>query len=146
MVKLEHDVVVERPVAEVFAYLTDPANVPEWQSDVLEARKEFEGPPRPGSRWCEVRKFLGRRIEQTIEAVAYEPEREFTLRVVAGPIPFEVRHLFSPDGDGTRITVEGEGEPGRLFKVGKRFVTRAVERQFQRDFGRLKEILEARRP
>ena len=145
MVKLEHDVVVERPVGEVFAYLGNPANIPEWQATAVSAHKDFEGETRPGVRWREVRKFLGRRIEQTVEAVAYEPEREFTLRVVGGPVPFRVRHLFEPTDGGTRITVQGEGEAAGFFKMGERLVARAVEKQFHNDFARLKAVLEARR-
>ena len=37
MVRVEHSAVINRPVEEVFAYTTDPANVAEWQASALEA-------------------------------------------------------------------------------------------------------------
>lgn len=40
MINFEFTVVVNRPVEEVFAYLTDPQKLPEWQSMVLEARQD----------------------------------------------------------------------------------------------------------
>ena len=144
MVKLEHDVAVERPVAEVFAYLSDPANVPAWQSGVVEARKEFEGPSVAGSRWREVRKFLGRRLESTVEVTEHEPDRAFSLRVVSGPVPFEVRHTLEPTNGGTRIKLVGQGEPGGFFKLAEPLVARQAKRTFEHDFATLRDILEAR--
>ena len=37
MIKVEHSVVINRPVADVFAYACDPANEPKWQDGVMEA-------------------------------------------------------------------------------------------------------------
>jgi hypothetical protein len=40
MVRVEHTIVVDRPpTAEVFVYIAEPANVPEWQASALESRK-----------------------------------------------------------------------------------------------------------
>ena len=142
--KVEHTVVINRPVGEVFSYLTNPDNLPEWQSGVTEARKEGEGLLGAGSRLTEVRTFLGKRISSTLEVTAYEPDREFSIRVVTGPIPFAVRHVFEPADGGTRITFSGEGEPGNLFKLAEPLVARAVKRQSEADFATLKRVLEAR--
>jgi uncharacterized protein YndB with AHSA1/START domain len=142
MVKAEHTILVERPVGEVFAYVTDISNLPEWQSGVVDA--EAGGPLAPGATFREVRKFLGKRMESTIEVTEYEPDRLFTIAVRSGPVPFEVRHTFEQANGGTRLTVSGSGEPGGFFKLAEPIVGRAAERMFQNDFGNLKDILEAR--
>lgn len=146
MIRIEHELVVDRPLEDVFAYVTDPANVPEWQSGVLETTKEPEERLRAGTRWREVRTFLGRRMEGTLEATAYEPGAEFSLRALSGPLPFEVRHLFERAGGATRIRVVAEGEPAGFARFGQRFVARAAERQLKGDFARLKRVLEDRPP
>ena len=143
MVGVEHEVVVERPLDEVFAYVANPGNVPEWQSGVLET--DFAGEMRVGARWREVRTFLGRRVEATLEATAYEPTGEFALRVASGPIPFSVRHFFAPAAGGTRIRIVAHGEPGGLLRFGAAVVARAAERQLRTDYSRLKDVLEGRR-
>ena len=142
MVKAEHTIVVERPVAEVFAYLTDVSKLPEWQSGVVEAKAE--GATEEGATFREVRKFLGKRMESTIEVTEYERDRLFTITVRRGPVPFEVRHVFEEADGGTRLTVSGSGEPGGFFKLAEPIVGRAAERTFQNDFGNLKDILETR--
>ena len=144
MIRVEHELVVHRPLAAVFDYVSDPANVPEWQTGVVETTKADEGGMRVGLRWREVRTFLGRRIEGTLEATAYERGREFSLRVVSGPIPLHVRHLFDPADGGTRIRVSAEGEPAGFARLGSRVVARAAERQLKGDFARLKRVLEER--
>ena len=135
----EHELEIERPPEDVYAFLSDPENLPRWQSEVLEVRRESD------TRFREVRTFVGRRIESTVEITAAEPGREFSLRSASGPVRFSVRHLLEPAGEGrTRLRVVGETEgAGGLFKLGGRLLRRAAERRFHEDFARLKAILES---
>lgn len=145
MVREEHSVMIDRPVGEVFAYLTDVTNVPEWQEGVHEIRLEAEAPVSQGTRFTEIRKFLGRRLESKLEVSEHEPDRRFTVRTLSGPVPFTVRHTFEASGQGTRVDVVGEGEPGGFFKIGEALVARQARRMFERDFAKLKAVLEARK-
>jgi ligand-binding SRPBCC domain-containing protein len=142
MAAIEHALTVNRPVEEVFAYLTNVRNLPEWQKGVTEARPE--GEIGVGARFTEVRTFLGKRIESTMEVVEHEPARLFTIRVVKGPIPFEVRHTFRSEDAGTRIQIAGSGEPGGFFKLADGLVARQAQKAAEKDFARLKTLLEAR--
>ena len=70
----------------------------------------------------------------------YEAPRLFVLRALDSPVPFTVRHELEPAAGGTRLTVTAEGDvPG--FAAG--LLTRRAERQFRKDFARLKRILES---
>jgi len=144
LAKIEFSTDVNRPVEEVFAYITDPANLPEWQGGAIEGRLEESGPVATGSRMVEVRKFLGKRVESTLEVTQYEPNRRFAFRVVSGPVQFQVDHEFEPANGGTRIHVVGDGEPGGFFRLAEGFVMKAVERESKKDFASLKRILEER--
>jgi uncharacterized membrane protein len=141
--RAEHTVVVERPPEEVFAYLTDLSSVPSWQSGAVEVR-EPEGPLGVGTSYVQVLKFLGRRIETTLEVVAFEPGRRFSLKTLSGPIPFEVEHTLEPAGDGTRLRVTLEGEPAGFFRLAEPLVERNAQRQLEQDFETLKAKVEAR--
>ena len=59
---------IDRPVTEVFAYMGDPTNVPEWNSMIEEARPS-EMPIRVGARVHLRQRFLGRRIDPTLEII-----------------------------------------------------------------------------
>ena len=37
MISMEHSVVINRPIEDVFAFVADQGNEPKWHKDVLEA-------------------------------------------------------------------------------------------------------------
>lgn len=44
MVKFEESVVIERPLEQVFAFVSDPRNDTEWSEEIAEVRQTSEGP------------------------------------------------------------------------------------------------------
>ena len=144
MVRAEESVVVQRPIDEVFGYFTDAAKIPEWQASALEARVQGDGPMRAGSRALETRKFLGRRMESTMEVLEYEPPRRFTIKVSSGLVPFQVTSDLSEEDGGTRIRSVLEGEPGGFLRLAEPLVARGVERELRNNLATLKDVLESR--
>jgi carbon monoxide dehydrogenase subunit G len=131
--RAELTIEIARRPEEVFAYMTDPANVPAWQSGVRSATI------RDG-RIEESRSLFGRELHTTLEIVEREEPRLFTIRALNSPVPFTVRHELEPAGDGTRLTVTAEAET-HGFASG--LLRRRAEKQFRKDFERLKQILES---
>ena len=142
MIAIEREVRVDRPPDVVFAVLANSERIPEWQASVAAVTVESDEPLGVGSRWRESRSFLGRRIEQTVAVSEYAAGERLAIEVVEGPVPLRVDHRLRPEDGGTVITVRGEGEPGGALRVGARLLVRAVERQFDQDFARLRAIVE----
>jgi uncharacterized protein YndB with AHSA1/START domain len=142
-VRFEFEVEIERPVRDVFAYVTDVGNLPEWQRATSEAAWEGGEGPGAGARVRQKTRFLGRTLEVELEVTAYEPDRRFDLRTLSGPISFTVQHAFQPSNGGTRIQFVGEGEPGGFFRLAESVVARRAERESRADFERLKAVLES---
>jgi carbon monoxide dehydrogenase subunit G len=131
-VRAELTIEIARTPEDVFAYLTDVSNLPAWQTGVRSATL------RDG-RVEETRSLLGRELRTSLEVVERDEPRLFTLRALDSPVPFTVRHELAPTNGGTRLTVTAEGDvPG--FAAG--LLARRAERQFRKDFERLKQILE----
>ena len=143
MIRIEFDVDVERPVEDVFAYLTDPRRLHEWQPRTTSVEVEGDEPVGVGTRFRETRQILGRDIEQTVEVSEYEPPRRFGLRIVDGPLKVDGAHELEPRGSGTRIHVVAAGEPTGAARLGGPLVKRALERELRGHYGRLKRNLEA---
>jgi carbon monoxide dehydrogenase subunit G len=132
-VRAELTIEIERTPEDVFAYLTDVSNLPAWQAGVKSATLR-------DNHIEESRSLLGRELQTTLEIVERDEPRLFTLRALDSPVPFTVRHELERADGGTRLTVTAEGEvPG--FAAG--LLTRRAERQFRKDFQRLKRILES---
>jgi carbon monoxide dehydrogenase subunit G len=141
--RAELSIEVARTPDDVFAYLTDVANLPAWQSGVHVAQIEDAGEPRVGARIRESRHMLGRELDTTLEITEYDAPRLFSLRALDSPVPFVVRHELEPSGDGTRLTVTGIGDAGLLPGFAAGIMARRAEKQFRKDFERLKKLLEA---
>jgi uncharacterized protein YndB with AHSA1/START domain len=141
--RFDLEVTIDSPPCDVFEYVTDVRNLPEWQESAVEAEWEEDGPIEVGSRARERRSFLGRTAENELEVTAYEPDRRFDLKTVSGPVRFQVAHTFEPANGGTRLRVVAEGGGG-IPRLAGRMVAKQVERQFRGDLQRLREVLARR--
>jgi carbon monoxide dehydrogenase subunit G len=141
MATYEHSVEIGRPPEEVFAFLSEPGNYPQWQPSLVEIRPHRRGKLRVGSEATEIRRFLGREVETTWTCVEHEPARRSTIETDGGPVPFRGTFVLEPGSDGTRFTwiVETRGAAARL---GGPLVARATKRELEANARRLKEILE----
>jgi carbon monoxide dehydrogenase subunit G len=145
MFRFELSVDVARPLHEVWEYLTDPERVPEWQSSAESSKKITDGPMGVGTHLRDERRFMGRRATSEVEVTEYEPERLLTLHGLSGPVRFTVRHRLSENGNGTRLDVDAEADPGGLGRFVRPMIERAAAHEFRGDFNRLKQNLESAR-
>ena len=132
---------IARAPEEVFAYLTDISNLPSWQSGVNSV--SLEGELSTGKRYRESRHIFGRNLQTTIEVEEYVPPRLFALRALDSPVPFRVRHELQASDGGTRVTVTGEADAGNVPGFAARIMAKRARKQFQKDFERLKRLLES---
>jgi uncharacterized protein YndB with AHSA1/START domain len=143
MARMEGSVVINRPVDEVFAYVADVRNWPQWNSSMQEGEQTSTGPVGVGTTCQGVSQFLGRRMEWTSEITEYEPNRKMGQKITSGPMSIEQSLTLVPVEDGTRFTLVGEGEMGGFFKLADPIVNRAMQRQMEGNLANLKDILEA---
>ena len=143
--RLEESVEINRPLEEVFKYVADVGNYPDWMAHVLEVRQDTPGPPQQGDRFVVAIKSVGRRFETPYERTSHEADRRYTDRAVGGPIPNQRWHsAFQEVPGGTRFTRAVEVESGGLLKLLEPLQKRAAERQLTKDLQTLKHVVEAR--
>jgi uncharacterized membrane protein len=143
--RVEESIEIDRPVQEVFNYVSDVANYPQWMAHVLEVLKDTEGPLQHSDRFTVAIKSVGRRFETPYERTSYEANRGYTDRAVGGPIPNQRWDCTLQEvPGGTRLTRAVEAEGGGLLKLLEPLQKRAAERQLRKDLKTLKDVLEAR--
>jgi uncharacterized protein YndB with AHSA1/START domain len=142
----EYTIVINQPVEKVFSYMSDPANLPEWQGPPTEIRDLQQSTPgqlREGDRFTTVLQFLGRRYETPTEVSAYEPNRRLSYRGTGGPVPTQMAFIFGEVPGGTRFTHTQEVEPGSFFGLTESLFEIEAKRQLRNDLQTLKDLLEA---
>ena len=143
--RVEESIEINRPLQEVFDYVSDVGNYPEWMAHALDVRKDTEGPPQQNDRFTVAIKSVGRRFETPYERTSYEANRRYTDRAVGGPVPNQRWDCsFQEVPGGTHLRRAVEAEPGGLLKVLEPLQKRAAERGLRRDLKTLKDVLEAR--
>jgi len=142
MAKFEINLVINRPMEEVFAFISNPENQPRWRATTLEITRISSEPLGVGSVVKGRFTFLGRPFEGNLEIIALEPHRSYTARMVGGPFPLEARYTLEPSGNGTQLTLAIEGEPGGFFKLAEPLVVSLAKRSYEADLNNLKEMLE----
>ena len=143
MIKNEKIITINRPIKEVFAYVSDLKTGSQWQSGLLEVRRVTEGPAGVGTQYTSARKFLGKRVESGIEFTTYEPDKKLVFKSISGPSAFEESFLFESTPEGTRITTVLELQTGGLMGLADPLILSGLKRDMDTDFGTLKDVLES---
>ena len=142
MEQFKTSLVIRRPVEDVFTFVSNYHNSPQWVSGGLEHTKVSAGPIGVGTVIRTTGRTMGLRIEATRIVTAFEPYARYAFRSEYRQVPLTTTFLFEPIQDSTRLTVVVEGEPDGLFKAAAPLVLGTVRQQFEGDLRRLKTVLE----
>ena len=114
--QLDQSVVIERPLEEVFAFVTNRENDAQWAPVVTETRKTSEGPLGVGTTYEQAGRFLGRNVEMHFEVTEYEPNRKIGQRLMSQGqlVATSVCSVEAVSG-GTRLTITGEAQTSGFF-------------------------------
>lgn len=143
MATFEINLVIHRPIEDVFDFISNAENLPGWRAATLEVKPVSGGAPRVGSVFKGRFTFLGRQFEGNLEVIAREPCQSYATKMVGGPFPLEAHYTLEPVQGGTHLTLNIQGEPGGFFKLAEPLVVSMARRSYESDLHNLKEMLEA---
>src|SRR5438093_12693641 len=136
-------VVIDCHIEDVFAYVADPVNDPEWCEKVLAVEQVEGSGPGPGTRYAVVHRPIPlrppRRMAQT--CLAWDPPRRIEWREDDGVDLFHVIYELETIWTWTRLTQPSDvflGTPRVLHPLLKAGIGRDVARQLRA----LKRVLE----
>jgi uncharacterized protein YndB with AHSA1/START domain len=140
---------ISRSPDDVFAYVTDPSHLPEWQESAVKV-EVLETTSSAGTKKARVTRRVGRReMTMTAELTPVTPPTHWTVRGVDGPVRGNVDGTIQPldDGRRSRVTIaldfQGHGIGKLLIPL---FVKRRVQDEMPRSLQTLKERLERTAP
>src|SRR5688572_27645891 len=86
MAPIVASVEISRRPEDVFAYITDPSHLPEWQESVVRVKTDVSAPTGGGSRASMTRRFGRREMDMTAEITDLDPPKSWRVRGVDGPV------------------------------------------------------------
>ena len=142
MNEFEITVVIERPVEDVFAVLTDMSKTPAWTPGLSEVRRDGDGPLQVGEALTFVGSFLGRSYESAAAVTELVADERFASKTTSGPFHLETDSRLAPVANGTRLATIYRGESHGFFKIAESIVTRLARKQFETAAVNLKALME----
>lgn len=135
---------IDRPAAEVFAYLDEVENNTAWLRGMRSCTWITPPPRGVGARYDQVAAFLGKEIRTSFEVTAHEPGRLVTITSRAGSsFPLNVTRLVEPTGpESCRVTETVESDPSGFYRIGAPLLRMMVRRNIARDYVALKRLLD----
>jgi uncharacterized protein YndB with AHSA1/START domain len=147
MIEFTIETEIDRPVREVFAYVTDPDKLATWQTNTVSAVAEPAGPIGIGTRIHEVHRAPGgKQLASVVEVSEYDVNTTFGLHMIEGALPIDARLTFKPTASGTRMTFAAHGHPAGPMRLAQPLLRRTLKRQFSGYCATLKRVLESHQP
>lgn len=143
MTDIASSINIDHPADVVFDFLADMTNNPRWQRGQIGSEWTSPPPLALGSTYDQQARFLGRTITSSFEVTEFEPGRRIRIETVGGTMPIDVTRTVEPISEGRcRVTARIRGTPPSPFRLLGPLLDRLVQRSVDRDYRRLKELLE----
>lgn len=144
MSHIEGEILIGRPVEEVFDFVADERNEPLYNPRMLAAEKVTDGPIGVGTRFSATTKAGRRGAEMVIEVIGFDRPTRIASSTSLSTMDIRGTLIFEPVGQGTRIRWSWDLEPKRALKLMGPVVALMGRRNEQAIWVSLKGYLEAR--
>lgn len=142
--KFEHNVFINLPVEEIFAYMSNLENLVDWSGVVISARKISSEEMLVGMTVrCTIR-ILGRWFDTAYQIVECVPGHYLTFKSISGISPCLICYQFeSVESFRTNVIVEETiNFTGGFLGFAESVIKATIRRQLSYDLLTLKDLLE----
>jgi len=142
MINLDLSTLIDHPVKDVFAFVSNLNNMSKWNSAVVSLQQLTPGAVGVGTKFKSVGEMMGRRIEGEVQVTSYEPDTKTDFQMNAGPMQINVTISFKPVGTGTKVGLNAQGNPAGVFKLAEGIMQGRIKSLMEENLARLKSVLE----
>jgi hypothetical protein len=139
---VQGSIVIERSIEDVFDFVADERNEPQYNPQMTRADKVSDGPIGVGTKFHSVVTGVGRGADMTIEFTEFDRPRRIAETTHMSNMNIKGVLTFEPVPGGTRMTWLWDLEPRGFYKVLGPLIRRMGERQELRIWSELKTVLE----
>ena len=139
--------VIDRPVEDVWNYMTDISNMPRWEDSGAVWKQMSDGPIQVGTSIQSSITKLGRTVTFDLRVTEFEPNRTFSVEVVAGRTRgTKLSYLLVPVEDHkTRLSRVMDAQGYGIAKLLQPLAGPITKRTGALEARNLKRIMESQR-
>jgi carbon monoxide dehydrogenase subunit G len=139
---------VAAPPERVWALVTDFEGAPARISGIAKVEALTPGPPGPGYRFRETRRFGKRESSEVMTVAEWSPPRSYVLTAASCGAEYRSEMRCVPDGGGTRLEMEFTGRPvsffAKLLSPLLGFMAGALRKCIEKDLDEIARAAESR--
>lgn len=142
MIDVRGEIVIARPLDEVFEFAADLDNLPLWLDGCKKAWSPDGDGRSAGSEIIHTDEFMGQTFEARFEVLEWEDCRKIVSRAISGPFRGLSEERFHDEDGDTRVEIHVTGEPAGFLKAVGFMAKRQGQAQIERSLDNLKRMLE----
>ena len=145
MAKIEVSTIVDRPAEAVWNFVSDPANGPKYDPDIISAKQTSTGPLGVGATAEANRKKEGK---VSFRVAEYDPGRRFTLEVTSPRAMEGSKESITLEdiGGRTKVTNAWDLKLAGYYRLMGPFVARSLRKTAGTQADNIKRLLETEVP
>ena len=142
---VEETILINCPRDEVFAFASNPDNIPLYSSNLVEFEKTSDGPVGKGTTYRGITRVAGKSVAWTSEMAEFEEGTKTVNRSVESPMAWQIEARYEDDDGATLVhwRQETDSYGGFFGKLADPLVTRMYAKDVRSNLENMKELLEA---
>jgi uncharacterized protein YndB with AHSA1/START domain len=143
MINLYISTTINKPIQQVFDFVSEPENDFQWQYGTLKTARLYEDVNNPGTFFRSLGHLMGRRNLSTFEVTEYLPNNKFSIKSLSGPLHSQTSYTFETAKSGTKIDVSIQANVVNFYELDESLVEKSLKKQLKENLALLKNLLEA---
>jgi polyketide cyclase/dehydrase/lipid transport protein len=142
MIHLVSSTLIERPVKQVFDFVSTPENDFQWQYGTLATARLPKRSDALRTFFRSIGHLMGRRNLSTFEVTEFEPNKKYGFKSLSGPFHSQTSYTLKKESGRTRLHISIQASAPNFFHITEKLLWKTMKTQLEEDVVRLKTILE----
>ena len=143
MINLVSSTLIERPVKQVFDFVSTPENDFRWQYGTLATARLSKGSRTMQTFFRSIGHLMGRRNLSTFEVIEFEPNKKYGFKSLSGPFHSQTSYALEIANGNTKLTISTQVNVINFFHMDEGILEQKMKKQLKENLAMLKDLLEA---
>lgn len=142
---MEDTVQIDAPIEDIFAFITDFSNTPQWHKNMIKVGWKNNEPLGVGSEYYWNETFAGMKMDIGGVITSWNPPYSFTWKPTTSPYPITGGWTFVDQGNSTLVTRYSDNQLSGIYKWLNMLIIPMAKKQVRQEMQVLKRLLETKK-